>query len=140
MEQQPRLSIANGRSALSSLPSELLIKVYCFLPSIKDVLALAASKYALRQIWMTNVNAIYNSVPRPVECEREARRFLADQNGQAVSEDDIFTAEDVACLLRNARVVEEAIVQFEQEIVCKVRGALRTIHFTCHRKLRFIIL
>lgn len=64
---------------------------------------------------------IYNSVaPRSIAFERDARRFLVDQHGPKLESPMI--AETVVQMVRNASIVEKAVLQFEREIVCRVRS------------------
>ncbi|KAF4629368.1 hypothetical protein G7Y89_g8778 [Cudoniella acicularis] len=105
---------------LSEIPVELTSKIFSMLPSTFDVLALAATCRELRQVWVTNVVSIYRMVaPRSMPCERYAHQFLADQAGTSFDLSSICTR-DVICMLKNAKVVEKAILQFEFEVVRKV--------------------
>ena len=112
-----------------------MVKTFCLLPSFSDALALAATCRRLRNVWITNVGPIYSHVaPRSIPCERYARRFLADQGGPAVNVSTL-SDKDVLRMLRNSCVVEQAILQFEKEIVSRVKGTLCPItrvgvHFT----------
>lgn len=114
--------VGNGNGSLSLLPAELTTEIFCLLPSLSDVFALAAICRQFRYVWTSNVTRIYHQVaPRSIPCERYARRFRADQGGPAVECWKLSPA-DVVCMVRNACVVEKAIIQFEREIVRRVRS------------------
>ncbi len=114
-------NIFNGSFLSSDLSSELLIHIFCQLPLLSDVFAFAATCSRLRAIWSVNVTPIYNEVaPRSIACHQHARRFLADQGGPASKAP--MSTEDVVRMARNADVVETAVLQFEREIVCRVRN------------------
>ena len=114
--------VDNGNGPLSSIPAELIIRIFCLLPSFSDIFALAAACRRFRSVWTENVTAIYRHVaPRSIPCERHARNFLPDQ-GRPSSECHALSARDVVCIVRNSCVVGKAILQFEREIVRKVRS------------------
>ena len=72
---------------------------------------------------MTNVNPVYKQIaPRSLPCESAARRFLTDQDGPDLGSP--LSAKDVVRMVRNAGVIEKAILQFEREIVSRVRSEL----------------
>lgn len=107
---------------LVPMPTEMILKFFCHLTSLSEVLALAAVNRALRLIWTGNITHIYYRVaPQSISCEHHARRFREDQRGSCF-ESGPMGVPDVICIARNARIVEKAIVQFEREIVCKVKG------------------
>ncbi|KAG8534352.1 uncharacterized protein KY384_001196 [Bacidia gigantensis] len=109
-----------ARPTLISLPSEITIQVICRLPRLADVLALSATCKHLRDIWSSNVTQIYDCLAsKSIPCLQHARSFYADQEGLAV--DDAMSTTGVARMMRNARIVEKAIVQFEREIVSRVK-------------------
>ena len=104
------------------IPVELLTDIFKLLPSLSDVLALAATCRRLRRIWTMNVTTIYSHVAtRSIPCERHARRFLADQGGPA-TDCPTLSASDVICMLRNSCVVDKAMLQFEKDIVHLVKS------------------
>lgn len=110
------------------LPPEVITKIFGNLSSFLDVFALAATCRRLRSIWSTSVIPIYDSVaPRSIACERDARRFLVDQGGLGLVSP--MTAETVVQMVRNAGIVEHAILQFEHEIVWRVRGKFTLVRF-----------
>lgn len=107
---------------LLSLPSELVTKAFCLLPLFSDLLALAATCSRLRHIWTTNTTTIYCQVaPRSIPCESYARSLLADQ-GSPARDLSTMSAGDVNRMLRNSRVIEKEILQFEEDIVRRVRS------------------
>ena len=113
----------NGKphTSLSTVPPEVATDIFSQLPSLADVLALSRTSHRLQDVWLQNVNPVYNNVaPKSIACESAARRFLVDQGGPDLVHS--MTAKDVVRILRNANVVEGAIRQFEQEIVSRVRS------------------
>jgi len=125
MQQQQATAIArrDDDACLSFLSVEIAIKVFGQLSSFADVFVLATTCSRLWTIWLTNVPAIYNDVGRRcIPCERHARSFLATQQGHPSMQVSSLNARDVIHLLQNANEVERAVVQFEREIVSKVRS------------------
>lgn len=122
MPPHPKVATENHNNKLRSLPPEVIINIFCQLPSFADVLGLAATCHRLKDIWITNVTTIYASLsPRAIPCEREARVCLSDQGGP--SPDSLtLSANDVLRMVRNARMVDESISQFEEDIVPHVRS------------------
>lgn len=117
----PAHHVYEHNGSLFSLPPEVTTKVFENLSSFSDVFALAATCRRLRDVWSTGVTPIYNSVaPRSIACERDARRFLVDQHGPKLKSP--MVAETVLQMVRNASIIEKAILQFEREIVCRVRS------------------
>lgn len=109
--------------SLPMMPPEVATNIFCQLPSFSDVFALSAVCRRLRRLWLANVNPIYNQIaPRSIPCERAARRFLADSDGPGLGSP--MSAKDVVRMVRNAGVIEDAILQFEREIVSRVRSKL----------------
>ena len=121
--QLPSIQAANDSNGpLLSVPVELITKTFGLLPSLFDVLALAATCRRFRRVWTTNVTSIYGQVAsRSIPCEPYARRFLADQGGPATNFPTL-SARDVLCIVRNSCVIEKAILQFEKDIVCRVKS------------------
>ena len=108
-------------ASLSTMPPEVATNIFCQLPSFADVFALSTVCLRLRHLWLENVNPIYNQIaPEVISCDRAARRFLVDQDGPGLGSP--LSAKDVVRMVRNAGVIEKAIVQFEREIVRRVRG------------------
>lgn len=103
------------------MPAEIVTKIFCMLPSLSDVLAIATTCRQFRNFWSENISVIYGSVGlRSIPCELHARRLLADQSSTQLGV-SVSSARDVLRLLRNACVVEKAILQFEREFVCRVK-------------------
>ena len=110
-----------GNTCFSSMSAEIITEIFCQLPSFADVFALETTCTRFRYVWTTNVTPIYGRVAqRSIPCERHAHSFLADQGGPPL--DGVLSAGDVVRMVRNTRVVENAILQFEREIVCRVKG------------------
>ena len=108
------------------IPAEVATNIFSQLPSFSDVFALSAACRPLRHFWLNSVNQIYNQVaPRSISCESAARRFLADQDGPGLGSP--LSAKDVVRMVHNAGVIENAILQFEREIVSRVSSKLNLI-------------
>ena len=117
----------NGSFPLST---ELIIHIFCELPLLSDVFALAATCSQFRGVCITYITPIYNEVaPRSIACHQHARRFLAVQGGPALEAP--MTWQDVVRMARNADVVAKAVLQFQREIVCKVRSKYSTTVEVC---------
>ena len=122
MQMPPSQAAKDIESPLLSIPVEVVTKVFTLLPSFFDVLVLAATCRQLRRIWTANVTTIYSQVaPRSISCEHYARRFLADQGGPA-TDYPTLSAKDVLCMLRNSCVTEKAMLQFEKDLVHRVKS------------------
>ena len=122
--------------SLISLPPEVTTKIYEYSASFSDVFALAATGRRLNHVWRTSVNHIYHSVAaRSISCARDARRFLVEQRqyGSKPEESHPMDVGSVHQMVRNANIVEKAVLQFELEIVCRVRSKL---HFTSQSEVR----
>lgn len=114
-------AVVDSNSAFLLMPAELLIRAFCLLPSLSDVLALAASCRRLRRFWISNVTTIYGQIaPSTITCELYARSLLSYQGGPA-TDAATLSARDVIRLMRNACLVGKTILQFEREFVTKVR-------------------
>jgi len=121
MSSTPVQENGNCHACLSMMPPELITNVFCQLPSFPDVFTLSTVCHRLRHVWLENVTSIYNAIaPRSIPCESAARRFLVDQVGLGL--DSPMSARDVVCMVRNADIVENAILQFEREVVSRVRS------------------
>ena len=116
------MSPSNGKFPLSS---EILLHIFCHLPFLSEIFALAATCSRLRAIWSVNVTPIYNTVAsRSIPCLQHARRFLADQGGPGC--EALMPMGDAVRMAGNANVVEKALLQFEREIVSRVRSKCST--------------
>ncbi|OOF95026.1 hypothetical protein ASPCADRAFT_131584 [Aspergillus carbonarius ITEM 5010] len=106
----------SNRCYLSGLPAELISHVFTFLPTLTDVLNLAATCSRHQQIWQQNAHPIYRHVgPGSIECLHYARIFLADQGGAQPNAE--LTARDVVQLARNAAAAERTVDLFNQKYV-----------------------
>ncbi|MCJ1386950.1 hypothetical protein MMC17_010079 [Xylographa soralifera] len=102
------------------MPPEIAINIFCQLPSFFDVFAFSAVCRQLRHLWLNSVKPIYNQIaPRSIPCERAARRFLVDQDGPDLGSP--MSAKDIVRMVRNASVIEKAILDFERDIVSRVK-------------------
>ncbi len=130
MQAQPVEVACSGTSYLTLLPSELVIEIICQLPSFPDIFALSTTCHQMRHIWISNVMLIYTHVtPRSIACHNQARKFLIDQGGPAL--DSPMSAKDVVYMVRNSRVVEKAIQQFDREIGCELAGKRKQHEICC---------
>jgi hypothetical protein len=106
---------------LHSLPVEVVVLIYCKLPLFSDVLALANASCQLRAIWVENASCIYFSIgPSTIPCEKHARKFRNYQAGRDVEHLSV-SSQDVINIMRNACIIEKAIVDFEHRAVRKVK-------------------
>lgn len=122
MEAQPAQKFGSSNELFLSIPAELLTKTFCQLPLFSDVLALAATCKRLRRVWTIHTTMIYHHLaPRCIPCEPSARRFLADQDGLA-TKSLVLSSAEVVSIIRNSSIVEKAILQFEREIIPKIKG------------------
>ncbi|KAF2201340.1 hypothetical protein GQ43DRAFT_480790 [Delitschia confertaspora ATCC 74209] len=122
MSTAPLQITVQNKVSLTSLPTEVLIKIFGFLPSFSEAFAFAASCRRLRCVWIGNTNQIYRGIsPRSIPCERLARRFYAVQGGPTVGSP--LSAQDVYKMVRNTNIVDKAMKMFEREIVSRVRNA-----------------
>lgn len=96
---------------LATLPPELLIHIFIHLSDLSDVLSLAATSCRLRLICSKNATSTYNHV---------GPRIFPFRQGGADLEDGL-SLHDIAAMLRNWRIIEVAIPQFERQIVRWVR-------------------
>lgn len=124
MESRSQQQLRPGTDLRMSLPTELVIHVFCWLSTFSDVFNLAATCRRHQQIWTDNATFIYNHVaPRTIECRCHARDLLADRGG-AAADSPVLSVRDVRRLVRNSRIVEKSIAQFNKNIVCHVRSKL----------------
>ncbi|KAL9033241.1 MAG: hypothetical protein Q9180_006051, partial [Flavoplaca navasiana] len=94
------------------------------LPS--NVFSFASTYHQLQDVWFEGVTTIYRHVAKvSITCEPLARIFLTDQSGPAPKA-GIQLASNLHQMMRNQSMVHKAIIQFESDIVSKVRtGGLR---------------
>ena len=106
------------------IPAEVATSLLCQLTSFSDVFALSAVCRWLRHIWLNSVNQIYHQVaPRSISCKPAARRFLAGQDGPGMGSP--LVAKDVVRMVQNAGVIENAVLQFEQNVVSRIKSKLK---------------
>ena len=111
--------IGGHRGPLLSLPVELLISVFCHLPSLKEAFALFSTCRELQRVWLNNVARIYKHLARQsIPCERHARQFLALEVG-SLPESRTISAKEVAQMMKNRITVETAIRKFESKAVAR---------------------
>ena len=113
----------DSKAALETILPELITQISCQLPTFYDVFVLAATCHRLREIYSTQIPPIYSKIaPRTIALLRQARRFLHSQGGSA--EEAPLSSNDIRSLVGNSHVVDKAILQFERQIVCRVRSEL----------------
>ena len=118
----------HGQTYLLMLPPEVITNIFCLLPSFCDVFTLSAACHGFRRMWCENTNQIYNAIaPRSIPCESSARRFLVDQERRSL--DSLMYTHNVVDIVRDADVVEKAILQFEREVVGRVRSMSNNLMF-----------
>jgi hypothetical protein len=112
----------NRNSQFLSIPVELIVDIFSQLSSLDEVLSLAASCIRLRLAWHENPSQIYAAVGSGlISCEKHALQFLSDKKGTKVVASNI-SAKDVLSLLRNSRIIENAIPEFEKGVVTRVKS------------------
>jgi hypothetical protein len=110
---------------LTTLPTELLLKTYEFLPSFVDAIAISASCRRLRSLWVAHRCTILAEIlPRQFECYADARRLLSKQRRWESEGRDQHEMgmKDLQLLAENARHVEEAILDIEREFIPVLKG------------------
>ncbi|KAH8433922.1 uncharacterized protein LDX57_011558 [Aspergillus melleus] len=113
-------------SPISSLPNELILSIFCSLPSFSDVAYFAATCRLYRILWINQAFSIFTNVgPRTIPCRKFARTLLADQGGPSVTANRL-ALQDVLQLIRNAKVVELNIAQFNAQWM----PALKVFHMS----------
>lgn len=106
---------------LAMVPTEIVLHIFCQFASLSDVLALSTVSRRFRDLWLNSANLIYMKIaPRIIPCVHAARRFLADQGGPDLASP--LVAKDVIRTVRNADIVENAILELEREIVSRVES------------------
>jgi hypothetical protein len=116
---EPTTAIQPTPSPLLLIPAELITEIYCQLDSFLEGFALASTCHHMKCVWTENVNQIYEQFgPVVIPLERHARSFRQIQSGAATHSLSVST-QDVLSLLRNRKIIEKAIVQFETNVVSK---------------------
>ena len=117
----PALALDMDPPTLSSMPPEVGINIFSQLPCLQDVLIFSSTSYQFQNIWLSSVAHICNTVaPRSISCLYAARQFIVDQSEPGL--DSPMSTKDMVRLVRNADVVEGAILRFEREIVSRVKS------------------
>jgi hypothetical protein len=112
---------------LTTLPAELILKIYECLPSFVDALALSTTCRNVRSLWVNHRPTILGEVlPRQFECYSDARRLLGKQRGLEWNGQDRHELDmrDLRLLVQNAERVREAIVDIERTSIPVLRGEL----------------
>lgn len=96
-------------SPLARLPAELVLSIFCALPSFSDVAWFATTCHRHRQIWVNYVYTIYHNVsPRTIPHCKYAWMLLSDQGGPPASA-TYLAFHEVLQLVRNAAVTGQSI-------------------------------
>ena len=115
-------TINGHRGSLWSCPDEIVISVFCHLPSFHEVFVLSATCHLMQEVWLDNVETIYKYLARhSIPCERHARQLLALQGGPPL-ESKIASAKQVIQMMKNRDMVERAICTFEHQIAHRVES------------------
>lgn len=116
-----------GKMSHSSIPLsisillEITLEIFCNLYSLSEVLAFAATRKQLYEIWLKNVHIICREVaPRSIECHRYISQFLNRKTSEPAD-----TAEEARQLLRTSKIIQKGIQQFEEKIVGPLADKLR---------------
>lgn len=117
---------------LTTLPAELLLRVYEVLPSFIDALRLRATCHTLHDVWTDHRTAIVNKIViNQFECYLYARQLLTKQRHGVPLDQREMSDRDLSKLVRNARRVEEVIVDIEQKLVPGLKGKSSTRSLYC---------
>ena len=117
--------LAKNASSLSTLPNELKLKVFCDCSNFDDVFALAVTERTLNLVYKANVPTVWEHVaPRCIKHLGHARQLLADGGG-AERDSRSVTSNDIHEVLKNQRMVQNAISHFEQDLGLGLFGRLR---------------
>ena len=108
---------------LTTLPVELLLRVYEVLPSFADAVNLRATCHTLLDMWTDYRTTIVNAiVTNQIECYPHARLLLAAQpNGTPLDQEELSN-DDLSKLIGNARHVETVIVDIEKTVIPGLKG------------------
>lgn len=113
--------VADTSCLLENLPVELAARIFTFLPSFIDVFAAASTSHHFRNVWLNNVNRVYEHIARrTIPSLKKSRVFLAAQGGPDIGEP--VTALDIRRMVRYSIIIEKSIILFEQQIVPRVRS------------------
>lgn len=109
-------------SKLLVLPSELLVHIYCEVPTLIDVFSLAATCNQLRSVWIAHVRMIYLMVaPRCVAHESFARSLLTEGPTLTTLDESFLGLDEVLSIMKNMATLEGIISRFENEVVRRVK-------------------
>ncbi|RJE23170.1 hypothetical protein PHISCL_04477 [Aspergillus sclerotialis] len=105
-----------------SAPVEVILAVFCHLPTFSEALNFATTCHRHYRIWIENTALIYTYIaPKSIPCIRHARDLLAAQGGAPV-ESGLITAWDIRRLIRNWRIVQKSLARFNQDITPGVKS------------------
>lgn len=114
-----------------NLPTEILVHIYCQLPSFSDVFHFAATCNRFNRVYCQNTNIIYDHIsPKCIRCRYNARQLLANQKGiPVVNTITPITTSDVRQICQNARAVTECLKKYNSDFIAP-RCAEDGMHFT----------
>ena len=108
-------------SIILRLPAEILILIFTHLPSLSDVISLAAASCHLRLTYTENAKPIYDMIaPRTFPFHERARQLLVDGGGPELVES--LSLFHVATMFRNWNIVKAAMAEFEQEMTRNMKS------------------
>lgn len=101
-----------------NLPTEILIYIYCQLPSFSDVFHFTATCKQFNIAYCQNTNIIYNNISRKcIQCQYHARQLLANQKGIPVDATTPITPSDVRQICQNACTVTECLKKYNSDYI-----------------------
>ncbi|EPS26176.1 hypothetical protein PDE_01112 [Penicillium oxalicum 114-2] len=102
--------------SLLSLPAELLVEVFCSLPSLKDVANLGASCKVVNQLQSRHFSYIVDHVSlQSIPCYEDLRALVADQ-GHLAADQPVTNMSLVGCLFRTSQNIEKAIDNYHAQM------------------------
>ncbi|KAF1998840.1 hypothetical protein P154DRAFT_240031 [Amniculicola lignicola CBS 123094] len=109
--------------SLSTLPIELLLRIYEVLPSFNEVLGLKATCRVLCRVWIQYRKAIIKVIAiKHFECYDYAREVLAlKRHGSVPVDQEDLSDRDLMYLSRNASRVKKFIREIEQRLIPELK-------------------
>ena len=107
---------------LTTLPVELILKIYESLPSFFDAIVLSTTCQKLHSLWVNHEATIVEKiVPNQFDCFEDARKLRGEQLRRKKGQNDL-SRRNLVELVRNARRIEEAIAEIEHTFIPVLRG------------------
>lgn len=118
------------KSSFFNLPTEILVHIYCQLPSFSDVFHFAATCKQFNSVYCQSTNIIYNHISQKcIQCRYNARQLLANQKGIPVNTTTPITTSDVRQICQNACTVTECLKKYNSDFIAP-QCAEDGMHFT----------